>query len=175
MQCRTNREMSYGLRPPALAGLTENIGFNPSNEKPCGILGSGSYGQSQVLEGSPDCIVETREEGSWEVRGAASLGWWADSGVTEHWLMGWVGERRSAGEWTLGAETEFRGHGVWHPSAFSSSPSICSFTKSISQHFEQWRWSSPWLPSLQNFCCLGGVRGCTRRTRSSAAKRCSCY
>ena len=62
------------------------------------------------------------------MRGAASLGRWADSGVAEHWLLGWIGERRSAREWTLGAETEFRDHGVWHPSALSSSPSICSFT-----------------------------------------------
>lgn len=29
VRCRTNREMSSGLRPPALAGLTENVGFNP--------------------------------------------------------------------------------------------------------------------------------------------------
>lgn len=58
--------------------------------------------------------METREEGSWEVRGAASLGRWADSGVAEHWLLGWIGERRSAREWTLGAKlsSEAMGFGI---------------------------------------------------------------
>lgn len=28
VRCQPNRETSSGLRPPALAGLTENIGFN---------------------------------------------------------------------------------------------------------------------------------------------------
>lgn len=54
--------------------------------------------------GSPDCTAETREEGSREVRAAASPGRWAASGVAEHWLMSQTDER-SAREWTLGAET----------------------------------------------------------------------
>lgn len=65
--------------------------------------------------GVPDGTVESREEGSREGRAAASPGRWAASGAAEHWLMGRMGERRSAREWTLGAETvssEAMGFGI---------------------------------------------------------------